>query len=137
MNRRNLDLSKIHIAKKDLGLDDETYRAVLQRVTGVTSAKDLSPLKIAAVLVEFKRLGWRPKAKKGGRAAPKVAIDREKLVGKIQAFLAEAGRQWAYADGMAQRMFKVERVEWLNAQQLGSMVSALAYDAKRNGRPTQ
>lgn len=137
MNRRNLDLSKIHIAKKDLALDDETYRALLQRVAGVTSAKDLSPLKIAAVISEFKRLGWRPKAKKSGREAPKVTIDRKKLVGKIEAFLAEAGRQWAYADGMAQRMFKVERVEWLNPQQLGSIVAALAYDAKRNGRPTQ
>jgi phage gp16-like protein len=137
MNRRNLDLSKIHIAKKDLALDEDTYRAMLQRVAGVSSAKDLSPLKTSAVLTELVRLGWKPKKAKVGRAAPKVAPDREKLVSKIEAFLAEAGREWAYADGMALRMFKVERVEWLDARQLGSMVSALTYDAKRNGRPIQ
>ncbi|MDP1092295.1 DUF1018 domain-containing protein, partial [Klebsiella pneumoniae] len=49
----------------------------------------------------------------------------------------EAKRPWEYADGMALRMFKVERVDWLDAKQLGSLVSALTYDAKRNGRPTQ
>lgn len=136
MNRRNLQLSKIHIAKKDLGLDDETYRALLNRVAGVTSAKDFTPLQTVAVLAEFERLGWKPntKPKAGGRAKPNVAPDRKKLVGKIEAFMAEAGRPWEYADGMALRMFKVERVEWLNAKQLGSLVSALTYDAKRNGR---
>ncbi|NMY85870.1 regulatory protein GemA [Pseudomonas proteolytica] len=139
MNRRNLQLSKIHIAKKDLGLDDDTYRALLKRVAGVTSSKDITPMQAVAVLAEFKRLGWEQKAKPKtkGRAVPNVAPDRKKLVGKIQAFLAEADRPWEYADGMALRMFKVERVDWLDAKQLGGLITALAYDAKRHGRPTQ
>jgi phage gp16-like protein len=137
MNRRNVQLSKIHIAKKDLGLDEETYRSLLKRVTGATSAKDLGPMQVVAVLAELGRLGWQPKSKPKGRSAPNVAPDRAKLVGKIEAFMAEAQRPWEYADGMAKRMFKVDRVEWLDAKQLGSMVSALTYDAKRNKRPTQ
>jgi len=56
-------------------------------------------------------------------------------MGKIEAFLAEAKRSWAYADGMALRMFKVERVEWLDPGQLQKMVAALTYDARRHGRP--
>lgn len=137
MNRRNLDLSKIHIAKKDLGLDDETYRTLLSRVAGVRSAKDLSPRQIGAVLAEFSRLGWSSStAKQRGRATPKVAPERAKLLGKIEAFLAEAKRSWVYADGMALRMFKVERVEWLDPVQLQKMVAAMAYDAKRHGRTT-
>ena len=136
MSTRNLQLSKIHIAKKDLGLDDETYRALLVRVAGVRSAKDLTPRQTGAVLAEFARLGWEPtKAKKQGRKAPKAAPDRVKLMGKIEAFLTEAKRSWAYADGMALRMFKVERVEWLDPQQLQKMVAALTYDARRHGRP--
>lgn len=136
MSTRNLQLSKIHIAKKDLGLDDETYRALLVRVAGVRSAKDLTPRQTGAVLAEFTRLGWAPAlAKKHGRKAPKPAPDREKLVGKIEAFLAEAKRSWAYADGMALRMFKVERVEWLDPGQLQKLVAALTYDARRHGRP--
>lgn len=136
MSTRNLQLSRIHIAKKDLGLDDETYRALLARVTGVRSAKDLNPRQIAAVLAEFTRLGWESiPAKKHGRKAPAAAPDRAKLVGKIEAFLAEAKRSWAYADGMAMRMFKVERVEWLDPGQLQKMVAALTYDARRHARP--
>ena len=136
MSTRNLQLSKIHIAKKDLGLDDETYRALLARVAGVRSAKDLNPRQIGAVLAEFSRLGWKSApAKKHGRKAPAAAPDRVKLVGKIEAFLAEAKRSWAYADGMAMRMFQVERVEWLDPAQLQKMVAALTYDARRHARP--
>lgn len=129
-------LAKIHIAKSQLGLDDETYRAILARVAGVRSAKDLSPRQIGAVLAEFVRLGWVPKAtKKAGRKAPSTAAGKKALTSKIEAFLAEAGRPWAYADGMAQRMFKVERVEWCNEDQLHRIVAALSYDASRHGRP--
>lgn len=132
MNMRNTQLSKIHIAKKDLGIDDDTYRALLMRVTGAQSSRGLKPAQMAAVLREFERLGWKPK-KNTGRAAPKASPEREKLVGKIGALLTTAGRTWAYADGMAKRMYKVERTEWLNPKQLQGMVAALEYDAKRRG----
>lgn len=131
MNRRNQQLSKIHIAKKDLGLDDETYRALLARVTGQSSAKDLTPLQVAKVLQEFERLGWKSKQ---GRSKPKPAADKAKLVGKIEAQLAEAGRPWEYGDGLAKRMYNLDRLEWLDAEQLGGVVAALAKDAKRHGR---
>ncbi|TWC35079.1 phage gp16-like protein [Pseudomonas sp. SJZ079] len=131
-------LAKIHIAKQQLGLDDDTYRALLARITGVRSAKELNPRQVGAVLAEFERLGWQPKsAKKAGRKVAKPAAERQAQVGKIEAFLAEARRPWAYADAMALRMFKVERVEWLDGDQLRRLVAALAYDAKRHGRPTQ
>jgi phage gp16-like protein len=136
MNRRNGQLSKIHIAKKDLGLDDDTYRALLARVSGVRSAKDLNPRQIGAVLAEFTRLGWQSSpAKKAGRKTPNPAADRVLLMSKVEAFLTEAERPWAYVDGMAARMYKVERTEWLNPTQLRGLVAALAYDARRHGRP--
>lgn len=137
MNRRNMDLSKIHIAKKDLGLDDETYRALLFRVAGVRSAKDLNPRTTGKVLAEFQRLGWKPATAKTGRKKPASAPDRAKLIGKIEAFLTEAKRSWSYADGMALHMFKVDRVEWCDSGQLVKLVAALTYDAKRHGRPVR
>ena len=137
MTRRNMDLSKIHIAKKNLGLDDETYRALLFRVAGVRSAKDLNPRTAGKVLAEFERLGWKAAPSKPGRNKPAVAPDRAKLIGKIEAFLAEAKRSWSYVDGMAFHMFKVERVEWCDSGQLMKLVAALTYDAQRHGRPVQ
>lgn len=132
MNTRNMQLSKIHIAKKDLGIDDETYRALLMRVTGAQSAKALKQSQMDAVLREFERLGWKPK-KNPGRATPNASPERDKLVKKIGAFLTDAGRTWAYADGMSLRMYKVERTEWLNPEQLRGVVAALQYDAQRRG----
>lgn len=43
MSLRAVNLAKIHIAKAQLGMDDDTYRALLARVAGVRSAKDLGP----------------------------------------------------------------------------------------------
>lgn len=54
-------LAKIHIAKKELRLQEAEYRALLLRVAKVESAKDLSDRAAAAVIAEFKRLGWAPK----------------------------------------------------------------------------
>ena len=41
MAKPNAHLAKIHIAKAQLGMDDVTYRTMLQQVAGVTSSKQL------------------------------------------------------------------------------------------------
>ena len=84
---------------------------------------------------EFRRLGFVPKpAKKAGRKAPRPPRSRQAEMKKVEALLAEAGRPWAYADGMAKRMFDVERVDWLDDDQLHRLMTALIIDAKRQGR---
>lgn len=62
--------AKIHIAKKDLRLDDDDYRAILLRVTGFTSSADCGPSHLEELLKEFRRLGWKAKAGKGARKPP-------------------------------------------------------------------
>ena len=52
-------LQIVHVAKRQLGLDESTYRALLQRVTGKSSAKDLNATQLQAVIAEFKRHGFR------------------------------------------------------------------------------
>ena len=52
-------LARIHIAKKELGLDDDAYRDVLARVTGKTSSKDMTTGERNRVIDELMRLGWR------------------------------------------------------------------------------
>lgn len=133
MNRTTA-LAKIHIAKAQLGLDDDTYRALLARTAGVHSAKELSPRQFGLVLEEFKRLGWQEKKTRQGRARPKPAQSRQALMGKVEALLTEAKRPWSYADAMARHMFKVERVEWLDDNQLLRLMQALLMDARRHDR---
>ncbi len=125
----------IHTAKRALQMDDDTYRALLQRIAGVESSKNLTPLGVARLIREFERLGFTAApAKSAGRKTPSVTVDRQALIGKINALLADAVRPWAYADAMAQRMFRVDRVDWLDPEQTQKLVAALSIDARRAGR---
>ena len=60
----------IHIAKKDLRLEEDDYRALLRRVTGRDSVRDMDERQRQAVLTEMKRLGFRIRTSRGGRAVP-------------------------------------------------------------------
>jgi hypothetical protein len=51
-------LAKIHIAVKALAMVDDSYRALLMRVTGKSSSKDCTDEQLDAVIAEFKRLGF-------------------------------------------------------------------------------
>ena len=55
---------KIQIARRQLGLDDDAYRAILERVTGQRSTKRMARGAMARVLDEMKRLGFEDRSKK-------------------------------------------------------------------------
>jgi phage gp16-like protein len=136
---RNPSLAKIHIAKKELGMDDATYREMLRTHGGVSSSKDLTLIGAAKVLAHLERCGFKPKAGKANdRQLPKVGSDRQRLMGKIGALLADAGRPWAYADGVAKRLFasttKIERIEFCDGPHLSKVVAALVIDAARRAQ---
>lgn len=56
-------LAKIHIAKKELGLDEETYREILSSEFGVRSSKFLDNKKALKLIRYFRDKGWTPKSK--------------------------------------------------------------------------
>ncbi|WP_275064708.1 regulatory protein GemA [Bartonella sp. AU55XJBT] len=58
-----MSLAAIHMGRRALALDDETYRAMLYRLTGKYSAKDLSVLERRLVVDEMRACGFQPKAK--------------------------------------------------------------------------
>jgi phage gp16-like protein len=72
-------LAKIHIAKKQMGLDDDTYRTIIARHgNGKTSSRDLTITQMDAVLREFTVKGWSPKPSKSkGAAKRKLATGPE------------------------------------------------------------
>lgn len=72
-------IAAMHVAKKQLGLDDDTYRAKLQVITGKTSAKDMTEAERQKVISALRRDGFAPTAvakqqrqKLAGRYAPKL-----------------------------------------------------------------
>jgi phage gp16-like protein len=80
----NEQLALIHVAKKQLGLDDDTYRAILQKLGRVESAKQLDAAGFEAVLRYFNSCGfestWRKRnyGERPGMASPRqVALIRQ------------------------------------------------------------
>lgn len=128
------EIKLIKTAMGRLGMDDATYRAMLQRVAGVTSCKSLTPLGVARVLRELTRLGFAVEQKQFVAARANVPLSRTAMMKKIRALLAAAGREMSYADNTANRMFKIQRVEWLDDVQLNKLVAALSINARRHGR---
>ncbi|WP_338665012.1 regulatory protein GemA [Pararoseomonas sp. SCSIO 73927] len=51
-------IAKIHVAKKQLGLTDDSYRDLLRRLIGQETSKGASASQLDRVLQEFKRLGF-------------------------------------------------------------------------------
>lgn len=134
-NTKQTLIAKIHIAKKDLAMDDATYRDVLVRVTGKDSCKKMSLDELKAVIEDLKRLGFKPKqtqkAKQAHGIRPTTTEDRQALLSKVEAILADKGLHWNYAHALAKKMFKKELVTWLDAKQLYKLVQALSvYQAR-------
>lgn len=133
---RKSELAMIHMAKAQLGMDDDTYRSMLENVTktssnpGKRSAADLDDADRKKVIEHLKAKGFKV-SKKGVRTM-RPAPDKAELIAKIRAQLITAdNKPDSYADGMAKRMFKVDRYEWCNPDQLHKIVQALAVDARR------
>lgn len=68
-------LAKIHIAKKELGLEDDLYRDILYRKFRVGSSKSLSDSQALVLIHHFKGLGWSPYAKASGDKVPPKKYD--------------------------------------------------------------
>ena len=126
---RRAMIAKIKIAQKALAMNDDSYRALLTRITGKGSAAALEKREMEAVLREMQRLGWKPVNPQGTR--PRVASEKDRTLAKIGAILKELNLSWNYAHGMAKAMFARERVEWLDAAELHKLMQALAVYQRR------
>jgi phage gp16-like protein len=123
---RNNELAQIHIARQQLGMDDDAYRDVLWTVARVRSAADLDWSGRKRVLDHLKACGFKVKPKKIAPAHKPLALTKEAIEAKIAVQLKELGQNWPYAYGVGRRIFpKVARFEFLTAEQLGDVSSAL------------
>ncbi|SNR59469.1 Mu-like prophage protein gp16 [Humidesulfovibrio mexicanus] len=139
-SRRSL-LAKVHIAAKDLGLQEDAYRDMLEGLTGQRSAAKLTDKQLAFVVGSLQRKGgWgaapveHAAKRHGAKPKPRASSSCDAMLKKIEALLADAGRPWAYAESMARRMYQVERLEWATAEHLRGIIAALVKDAGRQAR---
>ena len=134
-DRRRRELAMIHVARRDLGMDEPAYRAMLLSVVNTDTARVLDDEGRRRVLDHLRSRGWQPKRQDPNRPHTLQAQDRRgRMMRKIEAFLAEAGRPWKYARSILVRQGGPQRLEWATPGQLGDVIAALDRDAKRHGR---
>ncbi|MDP3841063.1 MAG: regulatory protein GemA [Oxalobacteraceae bacterium] len=86
---RDREIKLIHVARRELGLDEETYRAMLQQVAGVESSAELTWQGRKKVLDHFKAKGFKVKSKAAPGKAAKPDPDADAQYRKIRALWTE------------------------------------------------
>ncbi|MBK8157965.1 MAG: regulatory protein GemA [Rhodospirillaceae bacterium] len=129
-------IGKIHVAKSQLGLDDATYRAVLERVTGKASSKECSFGQLEELRREFERMGWKP-VRVGPRRAGKRPLADGDLALKLRALWLSGyhlGVIREPAEGALAAFVKrvtggrdrgVDALQWLTAADASKAIEAL------------
>lgn len=135
-SQRTATIRAIQAMRRRLDLDDGTYRDLIERISracgpAVRSAGDCTQVQLDAMAAELRtKLGQPIQRWKGKPKAPPVS--REAQIGKIEALLADQGREWEYAHALARRICKVERLEFCRGGDLAKIIAALEYDARRH-----
>lgn len=133
--KRPAELAKIHIAKKELNLSDDVYRLMLVEIGGHESAGDLNQAGRRAVLDHLRQLGWKSQVK--GRKPPhnlhSGRLSRQAQLQKIEALLTVGKLPWGYADALALRICKVDKIEFVPSEELYKIITALRKQAIRYG----
>ncbi len=118
----------IHVAKRELGLDEDTYRAALgTAVPGKTSAADMTLVELEKALEHLKKKGFQVRPKAGSR---KLADDAQSK--KIRALWLEMHGQGIVKHGdesalaaYVKRITRVEALQWLSTEQASRVIEAL------------
>ena len=127
IDRLKKKCAAIHAAcgPRDLDLDEGTRRDIIERFAGAgkRSTKDLDNRSADLVIDHLKKMG----AKIGGSKNGPIRVSPEKagLLSKINALLADQGKDWNYAHAIAKNNFKTERVEWLTLPHLRGLIAQL------------
>ncbi|MGY3873475.1 gp16 family protein [Aeromonas dhakensis] len=135
-------LKLVQVGRRELGLDEEEYRALLEQVTGVRSAKGMSASKLDAVIIAMKGLGFKVKGGAqvaGRRSPPSSAKVQAPEVRKLRAIWITMKQDGLLHDGsedalgsFIRRMTAsanggvgISRAEWLTSFQAERVLEAL------------
>ena len=114
-NNRGRALARIHIGRKQLGMDDVEYRSMLEGQTGKDSCKNMTLSELFKVEAYLKKLGFKPKQRVSGKRYSPLSRNKEDhqktMVDKIRALWIDMHREGIVKDGSENALEKwVERM---------------------------
>ena len=135
----------LHVAKKELSLDDAAYRAVLYGAAGVNSARDIKTWQqYNDVLKAFANLGFKVTAGKAAQSglkktAPQNCRNGDWISARQEYYirglwdLASRAKDESSLQAMLERIAGVTQIEWISKAHATKVILALRDIAKKAG----
>ena len=131
--RRSM-IAKINIAKAQLRMDEEDYRAGLAQVSGHASLTRCSDMQLARVLEWLVLKGFQPVQSKGAATHPMARKARALWI-SLHHLGAVANPSDQALEAFAKRQLQCERLVWANQREAYKLIEALKNWAVRAGWP--
>jgi len=123
----------IHVAKRELMLEDDIYRATLIAVTGRSSSSELSVPELNAVLDHLKSKGFKVRPRKQSRAL--ASSPDAKKIRALWLFLHEIGAIKNPSEealgAYVKRIAQVDALQWLDGKQSMRVIESMKKWAMR------
>lgn len=129
-NRARL-IKLIHVGRRELGMDDETYRLMLASMKGLggaTSTADLTVPSLYRVLEQLKQKGFKVRPKSKGKR-PQAADPQSRKIRSLWLTLRDMG---ALRDPSEEALAKfvhgetgVQALQWLTTEQASHVIEHL------------
>lgn len=129
--RKPVTLRTLWGLARELGLTSDDLHAVVYRETGRESMKDLPQRETEAVarVLRGMRSGRAPGRKRTDEGGDPRTVEQRR---KIYQLAQRIGWSEAQVNGLARRMFGVERQEWLGPGQCNKLIEALKAMVERD-----
>lgn len=128
--RREKELAVIHVGKKELGWDDDTYRDALKAWTGKRSSGQMTAEERQTVIENMKRLGFTPASDREERLT--IDEDDDPQVQKIKQLWLALHEEGAVKNpslpslnAFVRRMTMDEHVSFLSTSDANTVIEAL------------
>lgn len=131
----------IHVARRDLNMDEDTYRAILHQATGKASTSDMTVPELEKTLEHFKRCGFKirhARKDKHGKTARSIPLAQDPDAKKIRAlwlFLHELGLVRNKSENAlaayVKRITRVDALQWIDGDQVKIVIESLKKWAMR------
>lgn len=141
-NDRQRLIRLIHVGKRELGLDDETYRTLLSGCVQKDSTSTMSVPELERILERMKHSGFKVRgkapARPGSRPQPGRPLAQHPEAKKVRAiwlFLHQLGAVKNPAEAAlaayVKRIAKVDAIQWADSRQTAAIIETLKKWAMR------
>jgi len=141
---RNRLYAKLHIAKKQIGLDDDAWRDLVERITASRSLKAATDDQLVALVEECRRIGFKPSYRPDGIKRFRLAGGKEHRkaralwlslyhLGVIDNPAEQALTAFARRVTGGDAYAGIDALEWVRGDDINRVIEALKDWAAREG----